>query len=68
MKKETDLKDRKFSIKAWSLWARDIWTWIVKSSNVRLFSYLNPALIPTALSISLGIFGGASMMAYSMPK
>lgn len=29
---------------------------------------LNPSIIPTALGITLGIFGGASAMAYTMPK
>lgn len=31
-------------------------------------SCLNPAIIPTAVAVSLGIFCGASMVAYSMPK
>lgn len=36
-----------------------------------LFAYmhmLNPTIIPASLGITLGIFGGASAMAYAMPK
>ena len=29
---------------------------------------LNPSILPTAMGITLGIFGGASLMAYRMPK
>jgi FtsH-binding integral membrane protein len=36
-----------------------------------LFAYmqmLNTSIIPTSLGLTLGIFGGASAMAYAMPK
>lgn len=36
-----------------------------------LFAYmqaLSPTIIPSSLGITLGIFGGASAMAYSLPK
>lgn len=31
-------------------------------------AFLNPTIIPTAIGVTSGIFGGASLVAYNMPK
>jgi FtsH-binding integral membrane protein len=35
---------------------------------IGMISAMNPAIVPTALGLTLAIFGGASLVAYNMPK
>ena len=41
---------------------------LTASPAFAIIPFLNPSILPNAIGITCGIFGGASLMAYNMPK